>query len=93
MLHAMMRGFDGVLMRGFGGVLGGLLVLALVTGTVAAPAGKPIRIGSTLALTGPLAQTALLHKIAVELSLDNIDEKVVRACIAQRKAVEIKKIF
>jgi len=38
-------------------------------------------------------EEALLHKIAVELRLDNIDATVVRNCIAQRKAVEIKKIF
>jgi hypothetical protein len=38
-------------------------------------------------------EEALLHKIAVELSLDNIDATVIRNCIAQRKAVELKKIF
>jgi hypothetical protein len=38
-------------------------------------------------------EEALLHKIAVELRLDNIDATVIRNCIAQRKAVEIKKIF
>jgi len=38
-------------------------------------------------------EEALLHKIAVELQLDNIDATVVRNCIAQRKAVELKKIF
>jgi branched-chain amino acid transport system substrate-binding protein len=40
----------------------------------AAPSGKPIRIGSTLSLTGPLAQTALLHKIAGEAFVDQINE-------------------
>jgi hypothetical protein len=38
-------------------------------------------------------EEALLHKIAVELRLDNIDATVIRNCIAQRKAVELKKIF
>ena len=38
-------------------------------------------------------EEAMLHKISVELGLDNIDAKVVRNCIAQRKAVELKKIF
>lgn len=38
-------------------------------------------------------EEALLHKIAVELQLDNIDATVIRNCIAQRKAVELKKIF
>ena len=30
-----------------------------------APSGQPIRIGSTLALTGPLSATALTHKLVV----------------------------
>jgi len=48
-----------------GGIAGGLLGMS--AGRVgAAPSGKPIRIGGTLSLTGPLAQTALLHKIAGE---------------------------
>src|ERR1700759_1195606 len=38
-------------------------------------------------------EEALLHKIAVELQLDNIDARVIGNCIAQRKAVELKKIF
>ena len=38
-------------------------------------------------------EEALLHKIAVELRLDNIDATVVRNLIAQRKAVELKKTF
>ncbi|HEY4108259.1 hypothetical protein [Puia sp.] len=38
-------------------------------------------------------EEALLHKIAVELRLDNIDATVIRNCVAQRKAVELKKIF
>jgi branched-chain amino acid transport system substrate-binding protein len=48
-----------------GGIAGGLLGMA-VGQAKAAPTGKPIRIGGTLSLTGPLAQTALLHKIAGE---------------------------
>ena len=38
-------------------------------------------------------EEALLHKISVELSVDNMDAAVIRKCIAQRKAVELKKIF
>jgi branched-chain amino acid transport system substrate-binding protein len=53
--------------------LAGLLALALGSGALAAPAGKPVRIGSTLALTGPLAQTALLHKIAGEIYVDELN--------------------
>ena len=39
----------------------------------AAPAGPPIRIGSTLALTGPLAPTALIHKIAGEIYVEQLN--------------------
>jgi ABC-type branched-subunit amino acid transport system substrate-binding protein len=50
----------------------GILVAALALGAAAAPAqaaptGKPIRIGSTLALTGPLAATGQVHKIVGEI--------------------------
>jgi branched-chain amino acid transport system substrate-binding protein len=54
--------------------LAGLLCLALVAGAGAAPSGPPIRVGSTLALTGPLAATALIHKIAGEIFLEQVNE-------------------
>lgn len=38
-------------------------------------------------------EEALLHKIAVELGIDNGDATVIRTLIAQRKAVGLKKIF
>src|SRR2546428_3804608 len=45
-----------------------------LTGTGgAAPSGPPVRIGGTLALTGPLAATALLHKIAGEIYIDEMN--------------------
>jgi branched-chain amino acid transport system substrate-binding protein len=50
------------------------LVLALVAPVGAAPSGPPIRIGGTLALTGPLAPTALLHKIAGEIYVDELNK-------------------
>lgn len=41
-----------------------------------APAqGQPIRIGSTLALTGPLAATALIHKIVGEIYIDQVNQR------------------
>ena len=45
------------------GALGALAAPALWTGTAAAqqPAGAPIRVGGTLALTGPLSATGLVH--------------------------------
>ena len=56
------------------GLLAGLLVLALTIPAGAAPSGPPIRIGGTLALTGPLAPTALLHKIAGEIYIDELNK-------------------
>src|SRR5262249_18655999 len=46
----------------------------LATPSEAAPSGQPIRIGSTLALTGPLAPTALLHKIAGEIYVEELNK-------------------
>src|ERR671922_2175032 len=50
-----------------------LLLLLTVTAS-AAPSGPPVRIGGTLALTGPLAPTALLHKIAGEIYVDELNK-------------------
>ena len=41
----------------------------------AAPSGQPVRIGSTLALTGPLAATSLIHKIVGEIYVDRLNRK------------------
>jgi branched-chain amino acid transport system substrate-binding protein len=60
--------------RGIARVLAGLLTLASVTAAGAAPSGPPVRIGCTLALTGPLAQTALLHKIAAEIYVEQLNQ-------------------
>ena len=37
--------------------------------------GQPIRIGSTLALTGPLSATALIHKIVGEIYVEQINKR------------------
>src|SRR2546426_3274385 len=51
-----------------------IALTAALTGTSgAAPSGPPVRIGGTLALTGPLAATALLHKIAREIYIDEMN--------------------
>ena len=55
-------------------VLTAVVLVVFATAAVAAPAGAPIRIGSTLALTGPLAPTALLHKIAGEVYVDELNK-------------------
>src|SRR5437588_12697490 len=56
---------------------GAVVVLALLTfatTALAAPSGPPIRIGGTLALTGPLGPTALLHKLAGEVYVEELNK-------------------
>jgi ABC-type branched-subunit amino acid transport system substrate-binding protein len=52
----------------------GAFALATVT-AIAAPSGPPIRIGSTLALTGPLAATGQVHKIVGEIYVEQLNAK------------------
>ena len=57
-----------------------LAVAVCVTGVapgVAAqtPSGTPIRIGSTLALTGPLSATAQVHKLVGEIYVDDLNKR------------------
>jgi branched-chain amino acid transport system substrate-binding protein len=40
----------------------------------AQPSGQPIRIGSTLALTGPLAATGIVHKIVGEIYVEQLNK-------------------
>jgi branched-chain amino acid transport system substrate-binding protein len=40
-----------------------------------APSGQPIRIGSTLALTGPLSATAQVHKIVGDLYVEQLNKR------------------
>ena len=40
----------------------------------AAPSGTPIRIGSTLALTGPLSGTAIIHKLTGEIYVEQLNK-------------------
>jgi len=61
--------------RGFLSATAGMIVLALVASAGAAPSGQPIRIGGTLALTGPLAATSLVHKIAGEIFVEQLNKK------------------
>ena len=41
----------------------------------AAPSGPPVRIGSTLALTGPLAATGLVHKLVGEIYVEQLNQR------------------
>ncbi len=58
-----------------------LFVSACVLTLAAAPAARaqgaqaPIRIGSTLALTGPLAATALVHKVVGEIYVEQLNKR------------------
>ncbi|MBC7203480.1 MAG: amino acid ABC transporter substrate-binding protein [Pusillimonas sp.] len=55
----------------------GAMVLApfALAQSTPAPSGEPIRIGSTLAMTGPLAATGLVHKLAGEIYIDNLNKR------------------
>jgi len=48
---------------------------ALAGSASGAPSGPPIRIGSTLALTGPLASTALVHQLVGDIYVEQINKK------------------
>ena len=50
-----------------------VVLVAFALRALAAPAGAPIKIGGTLALTGPLAATALLHKITAEIYVEELN--------------------
>ena len=51
--------------RVLAGMVGATAALAAPAILRAAPSGKPVKVGGTLSLTGFLAQTAVIHKIAV----------------------------
>jgi branched-chain amino acid transport system substrate-binding protein len=55
------------------GLMGGTAALAAPAILRAAPSGKPVRVGGTLSLTGFLAQTAVIHKIASEIMVEEIN--------------------
>jgi branched-chain amino acid transport system substrate-binding protein len=50
-------------------------VTVSLPGAFAATSGPPVRIGSTLALTGPLAATGQVHKIVGEIYVDQLNAK------------------
>jgi branched-chain amino acid transport system substrate-binding protein len=52
-----------------------LLAAAFPWAGRAAPAGPPVRVGGTLALTGPLAATALVHKLTGEIYVEQLNRK------------------
>jgi branched-chain amino acid transport system substrate-binding protein len=52
-----------------------LIAVAVPVSGPAAPSGPPVRVGSSLALTGPLAATALVHKITGEIYVEQLNRK------------------
>jgi len=52
-----------------------LIALTVPIAAQAAPSGPPVRVGGTLALTGPLAATALVHKITGEIYVDELNRR------------------
>jgi branched-chain amino acid transport system substrate-binding protein len=56
-------------------VLTCLFVLAPAVQAAAQTSGPPVRIGGTLALTGPLAATSLIHKIVGEIMVEQINKR------------------
>lgn len=57
-----------------GALAGGLATAAAASLPALAQGTGPIRIGSTLALTGPLAQTGIIHKIVGEIFIDKLNK-------------------
>ena len=53
----------------------GLTGLGISGAQAQAPAGAPIRVGSTLALTGPLSATAQIHKLAGEIYIEQVNKR------------------
>lgn len=59
-------------------MLFGVLLAAAGAGlspAAAEPSGPPVRIGGTLAETGPLAATAMIHKIVGEIYVEQLNKK------------------
>jgi branched-chain amino acid transport system substrate-binding protein len=56
------------------GLVFSALALASALPARAEPSGPPIRVGGSLALTGPLASTSLVHKLAGEIFLQQINK-------------------
>jgi ABC-type branched-subunit amino acid transport system substrate-binding protein len=72
--HHISKGFVATV-RGITAALAfGTLALATAIPAGAAPSGPPIRVGGTLALTGPLASTGFVHKLAGDVFIEQINK-------------------
>src|ERR671927_33935 len=54
---------------------GGALLTSMAFPGVLRSQGNPIRIGSTLPLTGPLASLAIIHKVTAEICVENLNKR------------------
>lgn len=54
---------------------GGALLSTLAMPGIVRAQGGPIRIGSTLPLTGPLASLAIIHKVTADICVENINKR------------------
>ena len=61
--------------RVLAGMVGATAALGAPAILRAAPSGAPVRVGGTLSLTGFLAQTAVIHKIASEIMVEEINSR------------------
>ncbi|WP_372528736.1 amino acid ABC transporter substrate-binding protein [Piscinibacter sp.] len=61
--------------RGFILGAGGLMLAAGLPAFSQPAAGAPIRVGGTLPLTGPLASVGMIHKIAGEVFVDDLNKR------------------
>jgi branched-chain amino acid transport system substrate-binding protein len=50
-----------------------IFTFAVGAAAIAATSGPPVRVGSTLALTGPLAATGIVHKIVGEIYVERLN--------------------
>jgi ABC-type branched-subunit amino acid transport system substrate-binding protein len=56
-------------------LIGALAISPLIAAHAQAQTNTPIRIGSTLALTGPLSATAMVHKLVGEIYIEQLNKR------------------
>jgi ABC-type branched-subunit amino acid transport system substrate-binding protein len=52
-----------------------LALMSVAPAQAQAPANTPVKIGSTLALTGPLSSTAMIHKLVGEIYVEQLNKR------------------
>src|SRR5918912_257137 len=54
---------------------GGVLLSTMALPGLVRAQGKPVRIGSSLPLTGPLASLGVIHKVTAEIYVENLNKR------------------